>query len=229
MKAKKNKFNPFKCHPFLAAALIVDNKYLVLRSASREKFAKQGYYFPGCQMDAKLADRKQLKNQMYTKYRLQVKVGRYLGRETAKLKGHKYCALHLYRCSLTLSNTITTVDVIPHLFSAEELVNIKLIPPDDLMAKRIAVFDKVYRETSRKVALNEHDYALAKMYYKCLLYYRDKIDYQDIIDFAKLFKADTSISEIEKAFVYISERSHISLKEYIEMNKALLKKEALGL
>lgn len=229
MEDKKIKNISPNCRPFLAAALIVDGKYLLLRSAYREKFAQQGFYFPGCQMDAKLDDKKQLKNQLYTKYRLQVKVGKYLGTAVSNIGKRGNCAVHLYKCSLNISNSISAVDIIPCLYKADELVNLKFVPPDGELAMRISIFDKAYREVSRITPLSEYDYTLARVYYKCLLYYRDEVEYQDIVDFARLLKSESTIVEIEKAFVYIANKSKISLKDYLKMNKALLKKEALGL
>ncbi len=229
MKAKKNRINKFNCHPYLAAALVVEDKYLVLRSNSREVFAKQGYYFPGCELDKNLDDKKQLKNQLYFKYRLHVKVGKCLGVGTSQISKRKYCSLYLYRCALSETTTMSTADVYPCLFSAHELPSLKFLPGDDELALRISIFDKVYREVSRKTLLNEYDYNLSRLFYKCLVYNRAKIEYQDIADFGRLLKMDSTIEEIEKAFVYISKRADFSLKEYIDMNKKLLKKEALGL
>ena len=228
MKTKNNRINKFNCHPYLGAALVVDDKYLVLRSNSREVFAKQGYYFPGSELDEKLDDRKQLKNQLFFKYRLQVKVGKCLGVGTSQISKGKYCSLYLYRCALSGSTTISTANVYPSLFSAQELSSLKFLPPDNQLALRISIFDKVYRDVSRKTPLNEHDYLLSRLFYKCLAYNREKVEGQDIRDFENLLKMDSTIDEIEKAFVYISKRSDISLKEYIDLNKGLLRKEVLN-
>lgn len=102
------------------------------------------------------------------------------------------------------------------------------MPPDNELALRISIFDKVYRDVSRKTTLNEHDYLLSRLFYKCLVYNREKVEGQDIRDFENLLKMDSTIDEIEKAFVYISKRSDISLKEYIDLNKGLLRKEVLN-
>ncbi len=206
---------------YLSGLIVEGDKYLVLRSSSRRGFAKEGYYFPGCKGSKVVANAKQLKDQLYLKYRLKVYVDRKIGDVMIKTGVQTYGALELYLCFLNGKSSMSTLGVIPTLFTKEEMQKLPFSKADAYLVKRIAVFDKVYRGLKRVTPLSEREEKQCLLLYKSLLDHKKRIFTNDIQDFALLITSETTLDEIITAYIFIAKRAKISFKRYLRVVKNL--------
>ncbi|MCQ2793447.1 MAG: hypothetical protein MJ221_03430 [Bacilli bacterium] len=202
---------------YLAAAIIVKGKYVILRSAFKEDYEQYGCYFPGCKKLKSVSDAKQLTKQLYLKYKLRVVVvGDFLGDVFIKLKKEKTATLYLYKCLLRNDSGLDSDDVIAKLYSPSELSKLKFDVADGYLAQRIMHFHRVYECERKTKTLPLSSQRKILLFYNCLLHYSKKVATQDLIDFAKLQSTNASFNEIRDAFLWIINRSKVSFEKYIK-------------
>lgn len=210
---------------YLGGLIVVNDKYLIMRSAEEKDFAKEGYYFPGCKANASLANAKQLKEQLFLKYRLKVVVGRKIGDVVIKNGVQKYASLELYLCMLAGKTSMNTAGIIPSLVTSLEMQKFVFSKADGYLAQRVIIFDKVYRGIKRVTPLSESEKKESLLLYKSLLDHKKRVFSSDINDFALLLQSESTFEEIINAYTWISKRANISFERYLKVAKNLEKNE----
>ena len=214
MKKYDNQKGHPKCLHYLAAAIEVNGKYLLLRSAKANIFASEGYYFPGCLRDEEISPKRFLAFSLYLKYRLKVVVEYFIGDTVIDLGKNEFACLHLYKCRA--DNLVSMpVNIIEDFFSPSIMCKLPMSTADGYLAERLYIFDKAYTGKLRTVPLKKDESLKTILMYKSLLYFQNKVPNQDIVSFARLIKNDSSFDEITTAYNYIANRYKISLQAYL--------------
>lgn len=209
---------------YLSAAIVVKGKYLLLRSAYKNEFLEQGYYFPGCS-EGKDSNEKTLANQLYLKYKLRITVEDLIGDVIVKISPRKYGCLYLYRCLLKKDSLLNSTDVIAQLVSPEDFDKIRFDKADGYLAERIRIFHPAYQNQKRVTELSKEERDKVYDYFKCLLFNMNTVTDQDMTDFKHLLLCESDFIRIEQAFNFILKRSHVSYEIYRKKMDKLAKKQ----
>lgn len=205
---------PSKCITrYLAAAICVGGKYLVLISSDPKIAATHGFFFPGAAADPNIDDRVQLQQQLFLKYRISGFTGEFVGDVLVKISNSKYASLNMYQFNIDRNKQIQLANTKMVFVSPSDFAKTHFSQDDGMLADRLFIFNRLYDKTYVKATLNAKERQVAVAQYKVLLYFQNKITNKDLMDYVALFKAGATLKELFAAYEWICNRSEISERD----------------
>lgn len=202
---------------FLAAAIAIDDKYLLIRNRDPEIFEKYGCYFPGCQNNSSYDKKAYLKEQIKLKYGMYINVDDFVGDVITKDHNGRHACLYLYKCSFARSPSFENMTAKAGLISIKDFDKIHFDEADGIIAKKLQLFDKVYSKRFVPfLSRSPEETKKIKVLAGCLNYFKEYVANQDMLDFSSLLKTNATYEEIHKAFNWICSRANIDINEYIK-------------